>query len=255
MTLLKIGSKGEAVRELQRQLNKAAAVPTLGVDGNFGDKTDKAVRHIQQRLGLVVDGKAGTNTLKALKQLNTPAKPTARPEPDKSAMASTSPAAVASAAVGAKAPANFTAANILDTTRKLIEIILHCTATPEGKHFTVDDVRAWHKQRGFSDVGYHFLIYPDGRIMLGRPLGQIGSHVQGHNTGTIGIAYFGGLTSDSKTAKDTRTPEQKASTLWLVGQLKKKFPTIAKVTGHNQYANKACPCFKVPNDPVSKLAA
>lgn len=254
MTILKLGSKGAAVKALQQALNKAGAVPALTPDGDFGSNTDKAVRHIQDRLGLVVDGKAGPATQKALTQLNAAPKP-ARAEPDKAAMQT--PAVVLHSGTSAtgKAPDNFDASKIVNTSRALSEIILHCTATPEGKHFTVDDVRSWHKQRGFSDVGYHFLVYPDGRIMLGRPLGQIGSHVSGKNTGTIGIAYFGGITADNKAPKDTRTAEQKASMLWLVAELKKKYPSIRKITGHNQYANKACPCFSVPNDAIGKLAA
>src|SRR5690606_18013952 len=125
----------------------------------------------------------------------------------------------------------------------------HCAATPEGKDFTVDDIRSWHKQRGFSDIGYHYVVYRDGRVMLGRPIGQIGAHVEGHNTGTIGICYIGGMTADSKTAKDTRTEAQRSSLLWLTSQLARKFRNVTKITGHNQYAAKACPSFDVRKDP------
>ncbi|KEQ05763.1 hypothetical protein GV67_04245 [Pseudorhizobium pelagicum] len=141
---------------------------------------------------------------------------------------------------------------MLDTARPINEIIWHCTATPEGRDFTVNDIRAWHKQRGWSDIGYHYIVYRDGRIMPGRPVGQVGAHVSGHNTGTIGCSYVGGVSADGKTAKDTRTGPQRASMLWLTAQLAKKFQ-IAKISGHNEYAAKACPSFDVRKDELSRL--
>ena len=47
--------------------------------------------------------------------------------------------------------------------RKINEIIVHCSATPEGKDFTVQQIRQWHLQRGFSDIGYHYVVYRDGK--------------------------------------------------------------------------------------------
>jgi N-acetylmuramoyl-L-alanine amidase len=220
-----------------------------GVDGRHGDLTDDAVRAFQTANGLVVDGKVGKNTGPALKQAATPAKP-GRPEPDKSAMAGPVPAVAAEPA--AAPPPNKPI--LLSTARPIDELIWHCAATPEGKDFTVADIRAWHKQRGWSDIGYHFVVYRDGRIMAGRPIGQIGAHVTGHNTGTIGCCYVGGVSKDGKTAKDTRTAAQRASMLWLTQQLIGKYPGIRKVSGHNQYAAKACPSFDVRRDALCRLA-
>ncbi|MBO9589052.1 N-acetylmuramoyl-L-alanine amidase [Devosia sp.] len=257
-TLLKRGSRGAAVRALQDLLNRAnhgagfTPLP-LKIDGDFGEATDKAVRVAQERLGLVVDGKVGKQTSTALKRAAEDVKP-GRVEPDKSAML-TPPPATATGGDLAVPPPNVDSLDLLDTARAISEIIVHCTATPEGKDFTVADVRAWHKARGFSDIGYHYLIYPDGRIMLGRPIGQVGAHVQGHNTGTIGISYFGGVSADGKSAKDTRTHRQRSSLLWLVQALIAKHKGVRKVTGHNQYANKACPSFDVRKDPLGALAA
>ena len=87
----------------------------------------------------------------------------------------------------------------------------------------------------------------------GRPIGQIGAHCEGHNTGTVGCCYIGGVTADNSKPKDTRTPEQRASMLWLTRQLVEKFP-IKTISGHNQYAAKACPSFHVHNDQLSTLA-
>lgn len=250
-TLLKRGSKGAAVTKLQCDLKAAGLVPRLAVDGRFGELTEEAVREFQDTHGLVVDGKAGPQTLTALKQALAPAKP-GKPEPDKSAMAGPLPPATGGADV-ALPPPNFASLVLLDTARPITEIINHCTATPEGKDYTVADIRAWHKARGWSDIGYHYVVYRDGRVMLGRPVGQVGAHVEGHNTGTIGISYVGGLSANGKTAKDTRTAAQRASLLWLNQALADKHRGVRKISGHNQYAAKACPSFDVRKDALGRL--
>ncbi len=128
--------------------------------------------------------------------------------------------------------------------RKIEKIIIHCTATPEGRTATVADVTAWHKQRGFNTIGYHFLIGINGEVWTGRPVEIIGAHCEGRNADSIGISYVGGLAKDGKTAKDTRTSAQTASLLKLVKELKSKYPN-ATIHGHNEFAAKACPSFNV----------
>jgi len=137
--------------------------------------------------------------------------------------------------------------------RPINEVIVHCTATREGQHFTVDQIRQWHLKNGWNDIGYHWVVYLDGSIHLGRPESLVGSHVAGRNTGTIGVVYVGGVAADGKTPKDTRTPAQKAALLQLVKDRIQKYPTIKKVTGHNQYAAKACPSFDVRKDELGRL--
>ena len=127
--------------------------------------------------------------------------------------------------------------------RALNEIIVHCAATPEGRHVDVATIDEWHKARGWKEIGYHFVIYLDGSTHKGRAMSKIGAHVRGHNTGTIGICYVGGVARDGKTPKDTRTPKQKAALVVLMRELVEKYPTIKKISGHNQYAAKACPSF------------
>ena len=130
--------------------------------------------------------------------------------------------------------------------RTIREIILHCSATREGQDFTVQDIDRWHRQRGFLRIGYHYVIYRDGSIHAGRPISETGAHCVGHNAHSIGICYIGGLSADGR-PKDTRTPEQKAALRALVAQLKERFPG-AQVYGHNRFAAKACPCFRVPEE-------
>lgn len=249
-TILRRGSKGAAVRDLQTRL--AALGPRLLADGVFGPATEGAVRSFQSAYGLVVDGIAGPQTLAALRQAGAPAK-AGRPEPDKSAMTGPVPDASPVPATPAPPP-NASSLALLDTARRLDTIFVHCTATPEGRDYTVADIRAWHKARGWSDIGYHYVVYRDGRVMVGRPVGQVGAHVEGHNVGSIGIVYVGGLTADGKAAKDTRTPAQRASLLWLTDALVRKH-RIGRVRGHNEVAAKACPSFDVRADPLGRIAA
>ena len=131
--------------------------------------------------------------------------------------------------------------------RIINEIIIHCSATPEGKDYTVEQIRQWHKQRGFSDIGYHYVIYRDGSIHSGRPIERIGAHCLKHNAHSIGVCYIGGVAKDGKTPKDTRTDAQKESLIKLIKELKAKYPK-ATVHGHREYANKACPSFDVKSE-------
>lgn len=135
--------------------------------------------------------------------------------------------------------------------RKITEIIIHCSATPEGKDYTVEDVRKWHLQQGWSDIGYHYVIYRDGTIANGRDVDLVGAHCNkgGHNQHSIGVCYIGGVenkagvaTSHQK-AKDTRTEAQKMSLLSLLLDLKKLYPD-AQIYGHRDFdSGKDCPSF------------
>lgn len=124
---------------------------------------------------------------------------------------------------------------------------MHCSATPEGRDYTVADIDRWHKQRGWKGIGYHYVIYRDGSIHTGRKIEEIGAHCTGQNADSIGICYIGGVATDGKTPKDTRTPAQKAALRGLINELKAKFPGIT-VHGHREFANKACPCFDVKTE-------
>ena len=131
--------------------------------------------------------------------------------------------------------------------RKVTKIIVHCSATPEGRDYTVADIDRWHRQKGWNGIGYHYVIYRDGSVHTGRDVEIMGAHCTGQNANSIGICYIGGMTADNKKPKDTRTPEQVAALRDLVELLKTEYPT-ATIHGHNEFANKACPCFDVQTD-------
>lgn len=137
--------------------------------------------------------------------------------------------------------------------RLIDEIVVHCTATradwwaSRTTNQKVDEVRKWHVDgNGWSDIGYHYLIDRDGTVAKGRDVSVVGAHVRGHNANSIGISLFGGhggATTDK--FEDNFTPKQAAALRKLLNDLRFEFPTITKISGHHEYANKACPCFDV----------
>lgn len=181
----------------------------LMVDGIFGPLTEEAVKEFQKANCLKVDGIVGINTWGALEKMTSP--------------------------------------SLKRSKRNIKELIVHCADTPEGKDFTVDQIRSWHLQRKFSDIGYHYVIYRDGSIHLGRNVDISGAHCTNHNTISIGICYIGGRAAVGTDPKDTRTPEQKKALLNLLKDLKKLYPQ-ASIHGHNEFAAKACPCFDVKKE-------
>lgn len=131
---------------------------------------------------------------------------------------------------------------LIKSKRIIDEIIVHCSATAEGKDFTTSDITRWHRQRGFTTIGYHYVVYRDGSIHTGRDVNVSGAHCTGHNTHSIGVCYIGGCKADGRSPKDTRTEAQKAALLKLLKDLKHLYPN-AKIRGHRDFANKACPSF------------
>lgn len=125
--------------------------------------------------------------------------------------------------------------------RTIDKIIVHCSATKEGKDFCAADIERWHKERGFRCIGYHYVVKLDGTIEKGRNESEIGAHCLGQNNHSIGVCYIGGLDANGK-PKDTRTEVQKLAMLALINRLKEDYPK-AKVYPHYKFANKACPCF------------
>lgn len=139
--------------------------------------------------------------------------------------------------------------------RKITHIVIHCTATVEKKPFTAKDIDAWHREKGWKGIGYHYVVGINGEIEEGRPEYKIGAHVKGHNRTTLGVAYVGGL-NKRFAPKDTRTRKQKRALKALLTELKEKYPE-AKIVGHRDFSEdinkngiiepfefiKACPCF------------
>jgi len=138
---------------------------------------------------------------------------------------------------------------------KIKYLVVHCTATKEDVDFTSQDIHSWHKQKGWSGIGYHYVVLLDGTIEVGRPEYWQGAHVKGYNHESLGVVYVGGL-DENLAPKDTRNDRQKASLRCLLKELKEKYPE-AEILGHRDFSKdingngviepfefiKACPCF------------
>lgn len=206
---LSINARGNDVRKLQEMLN-------IHADGIFGPATKQAVITFQKAHFLTADGIVGKQTWGALERHHE--------------------------GLCCKKSTN----TYTKSRRSIKKLILHCTATPEGRNVTVDTIRGWHKAQGWKDIGYHYVITLDGKIHEGRSIHEDGAHTIGQNSNSIGIVYVGGLATDGKTAKDTRTPEQRAALVQLVRDLMKLYNhSLLNVHCHNEYANKACPSFMI----------
>lgn len=175
----------------------------LYVDGIFGKMTEESVKLFQAQNNLKVDGVVGDKTWALLLSKKEQLK---------------------------------------KSKRSIKEIIVHCTATPEGRPTTISEITSWHKQRGFSTIGYHYVVMLDGSVSVGRDVNISGAHCVGHNSVSIGVCYVGGVAKDGKTPKDTRTPAQKYALLMLLKKLKTLYPNV-KIFGHRDFAPKACPSF------------
>ncbi len=137
--------------------------------------------------------------------------------------------------------------------RNIDEAIIHCTATyPDfmadaSSGQRVLEVKRWHvEERGWSDIGYHYLIDRNGELLHGRPVRLAGAHVRGHNANSIGIALFGGKDGTKDQAFEENFTAEQAETLrMLIDRLQSQYGPNLKISGHHDYANKACPCFDV----------
>ena len=134
------------------------------------------------------------------------------------------------------------------------EVILHCAALNQAqlKQFSQmnavqikAEIDAWHRARKFNGFGYHGLFMPSGQFLEGRPYTTQGAHVVERNRGSIGFLMIEsqeilkmGKFEDFFTEMQRKAVQAKI----------KEIPGIKWVTGHNDYANKLCPGFKVKDE-------
>ena len=145
----------------------------------------------------------------------------------------------------------------VENMRKIRKFIIHCSASDFGDWKIIDE---WHRQkpRNWSEIGYNFVIrngkltkeseydaHFDGEIEIGRSLEKVGAHCLGHNEDSIGICLIGNPKKISK-PEDWFTPKQITALQILVKKLMKTYNIpISAIHGHNEFANKICPGFKV----------
>lgn len=137
-------------------------------------------------------------------------------------------------------------------------LVLHCTATPEGREVTAADIRRWHTSpvskggRGWKQVGYTDIIHLDGKVErlvnnnedANVDPWEITNGAKGYNSVSRHVVYAGGCARDGKTPKDTRTPAQRKAMEEYVKDFHRRFPEV-RIIGHNEVAPKACPSFDV----------
>lgn len=143
--------------------------------------------------------------------------------------------------------------------KRIARLVIHCTATPEGREVTADDIRRWHcapqpQGRGWRQVGYTDMVHLDGtieRLVKNNEDAyvdgwEVTNGAKGHNADSRHIVYVGGCAADGKTPKDTRTEDQRKSLRRYVDDFRKRFPW-ADVCGHRDLPGvaKACPSFDV----------
>ena len=124
------------------------------------------------------------------------------------------------------------------------EIIVHCAATKPSMDIGAEEIRGWHVEgNGWSDIGYHWVIRRDGTIEAGRPEDISGAHCKDHNSGSIGVCLVGGI-DEAGDADANFTMAQYTSLKEVLNDIRMR-NTITKLSGHRDYANKACPSFDV----------
>lgn len=136
-------------------------------------------------------------------------------------------------------------------------LVVHAAATPPDRDIGVKEIRAMHLQRGFRDIGYHYVIRRDGRVEKGRPDNVAGAHVSGFNSISLGVCLVGGVDAKGR-PEENYTPAQYAALARLLRQLQASHPA-ARILGHRDLSPdkngdgkvtpnewlKACPCFDV----------
>lgn len=142
--------------------------------------------------------------------------------------------------------------------RPISRIVVHCSATVPDPKLGVKDIDRWHRERGFAQVGYHYVIPVSGTVQFGRGIERVGAHAQGFNQGSVGICLIGGVDAKGKPA-DNFAPVQKRALRELIEDLLTRIDGTPDICGHRDLSPdldmngvvspnewmKACPSFDV----------
>lgn len=132
--------------------------------------------------------------------------------------------------------------------RSIHYIVIHCSATRASADIDATDIDQWHKERGWSGIGYHFVIKRNGNVQRGRPLAKVGAHVKGYNRHSIGICLVGGVDGNNY-PQDNFTLDQLENLRQMLWYMTNMFPN-AKIVRHNELdAYRDCPCFDLTRIP------
>lgn len=143
--------------------------------------------------------------------------------------------------------------------REITRLIVHCSATKPSMDIGRAEIDDWHRQRGWSQIGYHFVIRRNGDIEMGRPVAKIGAHVRGYNTKSIGICIVGGVSEHGNPENNFTAPQFESLQLLLIGLASEYQVSPDRMMGHRDLSPdlnddgeitenewmKACPSFDV----------
>jgi N-acetylmuramoyl-L-alanine amidase len=246
--ILRLGSKGPRVAELQRLLRDKGFFNNPSITENFGPVTDSAVRAFQKANKLKDDGVVGPRTWDLLSSAKVDIKPIITNTKDEDFDDDIDITKLPK--VDGKYPTSSSAIelvkfiNSFNFKRKINKIVWHCTASHQTN--TVKQIIDYHlKNLKWSRPGYHIIIDPRGEWTYATDFNTPSNGVAGHNFDSINISYIGGIDKNIK-AIDNRTTEQLNTMEMIYKTLVNKLPT-AKHFGHYQFSNKACPSYNVEN--------
>lgn len=113
-------------------------------------------------------------------------------------------------------------------------------ASPAQAQAEVRFIQDYHQNaRGWNDIGYHFLVAPDGTLFAGRPEGVVGAHVRDANTGNVGIAFLGSHHPPKNHPVDTRALD---AALAVARYLSARYDIAPdRLKGHRDQGKTDCP--------------
>jgi N-acetylmuramoyl-L-alanine amidase len=238
--ILKIGSKGKQVIELQKLLN-------ITSDGIFGKITRQKVIEFQKNNKLTPDGIVGPKTWGKLLEkeenkivpIYTSSNDEDFSDPEEDVLIPSENENIPTSSYSYELINLIQKANI---TRNINRVIFHCTAT--NPNATVSSIqRYWRETLKWNNPGYHIIVKSDGSWTQLQDFNKPTNGVKGYNSKSIHISYMGGVDSKGK-AFDTRTPEQLITLEDIYILLKEKIKNVT-FHGHYEFSNRACPSFNV----------
>ena len=136
--------------------------------------------------------------------------------------------------------------NLEKAKRPITRIVVHCTATPQGRYHTAKDIHKWHQESGWLGIGYHYVLTVSGELQQGRDIEEKGAHARGYNYGSLAVVLVGGTDNKLIAMEKGFTQDQLLYLEVLLKELIKLYPD-AEIVGHRELpgVNKACPCLKV----------
>lgn len=245
--LLRLGSRGPRVSELQQLLKNHGFWTHPTITQNFGPVTNTAVKSFQKAKGLVVDGIVGPKTWSVLSTQPLNITPIYNSEDISEDLSDPEEEMVVDDIEESQptCPNISELVNLINSsnvTRNVTRLVFHCTATHQTA--TVEGiVRHWRERRGWRNPGYHIIVTPDGSWTQLQDFNRVSNGVRGINSTSIHVSYIGGIDRSGK-ALDNRTESQKEVFETVYNTFKNKLPNIT-FHGHNEFSNKACPSYDV----------